>query len=120
MDAQRRIPNSPANRRTSSRKPEIIDGLKSISNSIFCDSCLVDSNLGQLPLDAIDYKVRMKRIDFVHSVFFQFGTFPFRQSQISTGHGHSTRPDWLNRIPSSFRSVNIDRVREDFLQEIPP
>ncbi|CAF4830741.1 unnamed protein product [Rotaria sp. Silwood1] len=53
-----------------------------------------DRNDTQLPLDVTDYK---------------FGTFPFRQSQTSSVNGHYNRIDWLNRISSSFRSVNIDR-----------
>ncbi|CAF2408670.1 unnamed protein product [Rotaria sp. Silwood2] len=55
---------------------------------------LLDHNDTQLPLDVTDHK---------------FGTFPFRQSQTSSVNGHYNRIDWLNRISSSFRSVNIDR-----------
>ncbi|CAF0880745.1 unnamed protein product [Rotaria sordida] len=53
-----------------------------------------DRNDPQLPLDVTDHK---------------FGTFPFRQSQGSSKNGHYNGIDWLNRISSSFRSVNMDR-----------
>ncbi|CAF4749247.1 unnamed protein product [Rotaria sp. Silwood1] len=48
----------------------------------------------QLPLDVADYK---------------FGTFPFRQSQTPSVNGHYNHADWLNRVPSSFRSQTTDQ-----------
>ncbi|CAF0727622.1 unnamed protein product [Adineta steineri] len=53
-----------------------------------------DHNANPLPLDVTAYK---------------FGTFPFRHSQTSSINSHYNRIDWLNRISSSFRSVNMDQ-----------
>jgi hypothetical protein len=65
----------------------------------------------QLPLDVTDYKVRIHFILLIMTMISsQFGTFPFRQSQTSSANGHYNRTDWLNRVSSSFRSVNMEQV----------
>ena len=44
-------------------------------------------------------------------MFVQFGTFPFRQSQISQPNHHQHGQEWANRISASFRSVGLSQVR---------